>query len=92
MGVVLGSGYSQVPLVLESAHATLARTAIEDIKAQREKRRDSILEIIEDLLMEEDSHRKIVESDPNVSTKTVLTCEAELLPEGFRPPGLGGSV
>ena len=49
MGVVLGSGYSQVPLVLESAHATLARTAIEDIKAQREKRRKSILDSVDDL-------------------------------------------
>ena len=36
--------------------------------------------------MDEDS-QKIVESDHNVSTKTVLTCEAELLPEGFRPLG-----
>ena len=49
MGVVLGSGYSQVPLVLVSAPATLAMTAIEDIKAQRGKRRKSILESIDDL-------------------------------------------
>ena len=57
MGVVLGSGYNQVPLVLESAHTVLAMTAIEDIKAQRERRRNPILESVEDLEMDEDTQK-----------------------------------
>ena len=44
MGVVLGSGYSQVPLAPESAAlATLATTATEEIKAQRGEREYPIM-------------------------------------------------
>ena len=42
MGTVLGSGYSQVPVVSEAALASLAMTATE-IKAQSEERKNSIL-------------------------------------------------
>lgn len=44
MGVVLGSGYSQVPLAPESALATLAMKATEEIKAERRDRARGILE------------------------------------------------
>lgn len=46
MGVVLGSGYSQVPLVLESALASFETiTATEVIKAQRGDGEKPILEV-----------------------------------------------
>lgn len=47
MGVVLGSGYSQVPLAPESALTILARTTIEEIKAQRVDGVTPILKAVE---------------------------------------------
>lgn len=52
MGVVLGSGYSQVPLVLESALAKFEiMRAMEVIKAQRGDRGKPMLEVVKDRQM-----------------------------------------
>lgn len=59
MGVVLGSGYSQVPLAPESALAILAMIASEEIRAQCGDREDPILEEVkymEMLVESEGSH------------------------------------
>ena len=68
MGVVLGSGYSQVPLASESALAILAMMATtEKIKAQRGERRKPILEGVKDTQMLVNAKR-IMESDQNILT------------------------
>ena len=43
MGLVSGSGYSQVPLLPESALATLVTTATKEIKAKRIGRENPIM-------------------------------------------------
>ena len=48
MGFVSGSGYSQVPLLPESALATLVTTAAKEIKAKRSRREDPIMRVGEE--------------------------------------------
>ena len=68
MGVVLGSGYSQVPLAPESALAILPMIATtEKIKAQRGERMKPILEGVKDTQMLE-KVKRIMESDQNIPT------------------------
>ena len=51
MGLVSGSGYSQVPLLPDSALATLVTTAAKEIKAKRSRRENPIMRVGEETQM-----------------------------------------